>query len=58
MSVRKNTFEAFGIITRAAFDGSGIFQAAMLTVGILTLGTSVAGVRALRTSPVESLRGE
>jgi len=50
--------EALGIVTRATFDGSGIFRGAMLTVGILIFGTAVAGVRALRAKPVEFLRGD
>lgn len=50
--------DAFGLTARAVFDGGGIVRAAVLTAAIMSFAVAVAGIRAVRTTPVEYLRGD
>ncbi len=50
--------QAFGILSRAIFDGTGIVRGAALTIAILAFAVTVAMVRILRARPAELLRGE
>ncbi len=50
--------EAFGIVSRAVFDGTGIVRGAALTIAILVLAATAATVRMLRARPAELLRSE
>lgn len=50
--------DAFGLTARAVFDGGGIVRAAVLTAAIMAIAVGFAGIRAIRTTPVEFLRGD
>ena len=50
--------EAFGIVTRAVFDGSGIVRGSVMTAAILAFAVVVAAARMLRATPAELLRSE
>lgn len=50
--------EAFGIVSRAVFDGASIVRGAAMTTGILVFAVVIATARVLRARPAELLRGE
>lgn len=52
------TIEAFGIVSRAVFEGASIVRGAVMTVGILAFAVTIASARILRAKPAELLRGE
>jgi len=52
------SIEAFGIVSRAVFEGASIVRGALMTATILIFAVVVAVTRILRARPADLLRGE